>query len=149
MRSLQALVNTVQFAVPSVDAFVHNDTFPTAPKAEHLSQLPVNTSTSFTVSLLSSCVLMLRTQEWNQPCCWSPLQAWFWRQAIQVSINWIENTVEFPMSCGLCIEGDRWFDLPFLCAHIFNVTLLSLFSMIWLFLHFYKATCIRPVIRHF
>lgn len=43
MRSLQALVSTVQLVVPSVDAFVHNDTFPTAPKAEHLSQLPVNT----------------------------------------------------------------------------------------------------------
>lgn len=44
MRSLQALVSTVQHVVPSVDAFVHNDTFPTAPKAEHLSQLCVNTS---------------------------------------------------------------------------------------------------------
>lgn len=44
MRSPQALVSTVQLVVPSVDAFVHNDTFPTAPKAEHLSQLHVNTS---------------------------------------------------------------------------------------------------------
>lgn len=57
MRSLQAPENTVQLAVPSVDAFAYDDTLPTVPKAEHLSQLRV--STSFT-SLLSS-----RVDAWN------------------------------------------------------------------------------------